>query len=75
MNTTRTLLLSLAITAALAACSKPAEAPAATAEPAAAAAPATDAPAANDDAAPIQAVSGTYAIDQAHTSIGLPGDG
>ena len=69
MNTTRTLLLSLAITAALAACSKPAEAPAATAEPAAAAAPATDAPAANDDAAPIQAVSGTYAIDPAHTMV------
>ena len=69
MNTTRTLLLSLAITAALAACSKPAEAPAATAEPAAAAAPATDTPAANDDAAPIQAVSGTYAIDPAHTMV------
>lgn len=66
MNTAKTLLLSLSITLALAACSKPAEeaaAPAATATPAAEVAPAADA------VAPVVAASGTYVIDPKHTMV------
>lgn len=68
MNTTiRNLLLPLAIAAAVAACSKPAE-PAATAV-----APADAAAAAPVDAAPaaeaITAVSGTYQLDPTHTDV------
>ena len=73
MNTTTKLLLPLALTLAIAACNKPAEqaaAPAAAETPAAAApaeAPAT-APA-TTTATPIQAVSGTYKLDPAHTDV------
>lgn len=67
MNTTvRNLLLPLAIAAAVAACSKPAE-------PAAAAAPADAAVTAPVEAAPaaaaITAVSGTYQLDPTHTDV------
>ncbi len=67
MNTTiRNLLLPLAIAAAVAACSKPAE-------PAAAVAPADAAVTAPVEAAPaaaaITAVSGTYQLDPTHTDV------
>lgn len=66
-TTLRNLLLPLAIAAAVAACSKPAE-PAATA-----AAPADAAVAAPADAAPaapaVTAVSGTYQLDPTHTDV------
>ena len=68
MNTTiRNLLLPLAIAAAVAACSKPAEPAATAAAPteAAVAAPAEAAPA----VAAITAVSGTYQLDPSHTDV------
>jgi polyisoprenoid-binding protein YceI len=68
MNTTiRNLLLPLAIAAAVAACSKPAEPAATAAAPteAAVAAPAEAAPA----VAAITAVSGTYQLDPTHTDV------
>ncbi len=72
MNTATKLLLPVALTLAIAACSKPAEQAAA---PAAAEAPAATAPAeapaapAADTATPIQAVSGTYKLDPSHTDV------
>ncbi|MBD3828084.1 MAG: polyisoprenoid-binding protein, partial [Stenotrophomonas sp.] len=70
MTVTRKLLLPLALTLAIAACSKPADdaaAPAADAAPAAAAAetttPAADAAAAAPAAEAIQIASGTYKLD------------
>ena len=68
MNTTiRNLLLPLAIAAAVAACSKPADPAATAAAPteAAVAAPAEAAPA----VAAITAVSGTYQLDPTHTAV------
>ena len=66
-TTLRTLLLPLAIAAAVAACSKPAEPAATAAAPteAAVAAPAEAAPA----VAAITAVSGTYQLDPTHTDV------
>ncbi len=75
MTVTRKLLLPLALTLAIAACSKPAEetaAPAADATPAAATTPAaeTAAPAAAAPAAEaIQIASGTYKLDPTHTDV------
>ncbi|MDG2526119.1 YceI family protein [Stenotrophomonas sp. HITSZ_GD] len=72
MNTATKLLLPLALTAALAACSKPAEQAAA---PAAAETPAATAPAeapaapAAEAATPIQVASGTYKLDPSHTDV------
>ncbi|MGL4691179.1 MAG: YceI family protein, partial [Stenotrophomonas maltophilia] len=73
MTVTRKLLLPLALTLAIAACSKPADE---------AAAPAADAPAATETAAPaadaaaaapaadaIQIASGTYKLDPTHTDV------
>lgn len=66
MNTTlRNLLLPLAIAAAVAACSKPAEPAASAAAPADAVAPAAAAPAAQA----ITPVSGTYQLDPTHTDV------
>lgn len=73
MTKTHKLLLPLALTLAIAACSKPAEeaaAPAADATAPAAAAPIS--PPATDVAAPAEAVqiaSGTYKLDPAHTDV------
>ena len=66
-TTLRTLLLPLAIAAAVAACSQPAEPAASAAAPAdaAVAAPAEAAPA----VAAITAVSGTYQLDPTHTAV------
>ncbi|WP_330946510.1 YceI family protein [Thermomonas sp. LB-4] len=66
-TTLRTLLLPLAIAAAVAACSQPAESAASAAAPAdaAVAAPAEAAPA----VAAITAVSGTYQLDPTHTDV------
>jgi polyisoprenoid-binding protein YceI len=73
MRTTQKLLLPLALTLAIAACSKPAEEtqPAAAAETPAAAAPAAEAPAAETApaAAAVQAASGTYTLDPTHTDV------
>lgn len=66
MNKLRTLLLPLAIAAAVAACAKPAEpAAAATAPVEAAAAPVETAPAVEA----IKPVSGTYQLDPSHTDV------
>lgn len=66
MNTTlRNLLLPLAIAAAVAACSKPAEPAASAAAPTDAVAPAAAAPAAQA----ITPVSGTYQLDPTHTDV------
>lgn len=66
MNKLRTLLLPLAIAAAVAACAKPAE-------PAAAAAAPVEAAAASAETAPaveaIKPVSGTYQLDPSHTDV------
>ncbi|MCF8825037.1 YceI family protein [Xanthomonas campestris] len=76
MKTTHKLLLPLALTLAIAACSKPAdnaaapaaETPAATAPAAAAAA--APAPAADASTAPaVQVASGTYTLDPTHTDV------
>lgn len=76
MTMTRKLLLPLALTLAIAACSKPADdaaAPAADAAAAPAAAttttPAADAAAAAPAAAAIQIASGTYKLDPSHTDV------
>ena len=79
MNTTQKLLLPLALTLAVAACSKPADQNAAGAPPAPAPAPAEGAapppppppaPGAEAPAAePIKAVSGTYTLDPSHTDV------
>lgn len=75
MTMTRKLLLPLALTLAIAACSKPAEdtaAPAADATPAAAATAPADAaatPAAAPAAEAIQIASGTYKLDPSHTDV------
>ena len=67
MNTTRILLLSLAVTAALAAC-KPA-APVADAAATPAATEAAAAPAEAPAVEAIQAASGTYTLDPTHTDV------
>lgn len=75
MTMTRKLLLPLALTLAIAACSKPAEeaaAPAADAPAAAATTPAADAAAAAPAApaaAAVQIASGTYKLDPSHTDV------
>lgn len=77
MNTAQKLLLPLALTLAIAACSKPADqaaapaqdAPAAAETAAPATAPAADAAAAAPAAEAIKAVSGTYALDPTHTDV------
>lgn len=72
MNCLHTLILPLAIAAALAACSKPAEPATDAAAPATTTAPADAAPQATDAApaaGPIQAVSGTYDLDPTHTDV------
>ncbi|CAD0352791.1 YceI family protein [Xanthomonas hortorum] len=76
MKTTHKLLLPLALTLAIAACSKPAdnaaapaaETPAATAPADAAAAPAAAAPAASTAPA-VEVASGTYTLDPSHTDV------
>jgi polyisoprenoid-binding protein YceI len=72
MNTTQKLLLPIALTLAIAACSKPADqaaapAPAAAETAAPATAPAADASAPAAEA--IKAVSGTYTLDPTHTDV------
>ncbi|MGE8247885.1 MAG: YceI family protein, partial [Stenotrophomonas bentonitica] len=73
MTVTRKLLLPLALTLAIAACSKPADEAAAPAADAPAAtetaAPATDAAAAAPAADAIQIASGTYKLDPTHTDV------
>ncbi|MET0288553.1 MAG: YceI family protein [Pseudoxanthomonas sp.] len=71
MRTTQKLLLPLALTLAIAACSKPAdEAQPAAAETPAAAAPVAEAPATEAaPAAAVQAASGTYTLDPTHTDV------
>ncbi len=65
MNTVSKLLLPLALAAAVAACSKPAETTAPEAAPAATA----PAEAAAADVAAIEVASGTYTLDPAHTDV------
>jgi len=68
MTTVRTLILPLAIAAALAACSKPADTADTSTAPVAEA-PAAAADAAEAPAEAIQARSGTYQLDPGHTSV------
>lgn len=67
MNTVSKLLLPLALAAAVAACSKPAESTAPEAAPAATASAPAEAAAA--DVTAIEVASGTYTLDPAHTDV------
>ncbi|PWI03352.1 polyisoprenoid-binding protein, partial [Stenotrophomonas maltophilia] len=75
MSATRKLLLPLALTLAIAACSKPADTAAPAADAAApatteqAATPAADAAAAAPAAEAIKIASGTYKLDPTHTDV------
>ncbi len=75
MSATRKLLLPLALTLAIAACSKPADTAAPAADAAApatteqAATPAADAAAAAPAAEAIKIASGTYKLDPSHTDV------